>query len=69
MATGKHIGKVVLRVRPEEPAGAPPPAPRLLPAMPRTYMHPDKSYVLVGKNPALIETSRSYLTCKDFMYL
>ncbi|XP_063827966.1 fatty acid synthase [Ostrinia nubilalis] len=47
MATGKHIGKVVLRVREEELARAPPAA-RLLPARPRTYMHPAKTYVLVG---------------------
>ncbi|XP_045766807.1 fatty acid synthase [Maniola jurtina] len=47
MATGKHIGKVLLRVR-EEEAGAAKPAARLLPAIPRTYLHPAKSYVLVG---------------------
>ncbi|CAH2039961.1 unnamed protein product, partial [Iphiclides podalirius] len=45
MATGKHIGKVVLRVR-EEASHAP--APKLVAAVPRTYFHPDKSYVLVG---------------------
>lgn len=48
MATGKHIGKVVLRVREEEPAGAEPAPPKLVAALPRTYMHPDKTYVLVG---------------------
>ncbi|XP_039755412.1 fatty acid synthase [Pararge aegeria] len=42
MAAGKHIGKVVLRVRDDDDAA------RLLPAIPRTYMHPAKSYVLVG---------------------
>ncbi|XP_022830419.1 fatty acid synthase [Spodoptera litura] len=47
MATGKHIGKVVLRVRDEEAAGARP-ASKLLGALPRTYMHPARSYVLVG---------------------
>nr|AGR49310.1 fatty acid synthase [Agrotis ipsilon] len=47
MATGKHIGKVVLRVRDEEAAGARP-ASKLVSAIPRTYMHPAKSYVLVG---------------------
>ncbi|XP_050549365.1 fatty acid synthase [Spodoptera frugiperda] len=47
MATGKHIGKVVLRVRDEEAAGAKP-ASKLLGALPRTYMHPARSYVLVG---------------------
>lgn len=48
MATGKHIGKVVLRVREEEAAGARP-ASKLVSAIPRTYMHPAKSYVLVGQ--------------------
>lgn len=47
MATGKHIGKVVLRVREEEQAGARP-ATKLVSAIPRTYMHPSKCYVLVG---------------------
>ncbi|RVE51369.1 hypothetical protein evm_003924 [Chilo suppressalis] len=47
MATGKHIGKVVIRVREEEARGARP-ASRLVSALPRTYMHPGKVYVLVG---------------------
>ncbi|XP_063530101.1 fatty acid synthase-like [Cydia strobilella] len=47
MATGKHIGKVVIRVLDEEPANEKARL-RLLPAMPRVYMHPRKSYVLVG---------------------
>lgn len=48
MATGKHIGKVLLRVREEETA-----TPKLVPAVPRTYFHPDKAYVLVGEFPPL----------------
>jgi fatty acid synthase, animal type len=51
MATGKHIGKVVLRVRDEEAAGARA-ASRLVSALPRTYMHPGKTYVLVGTFPS-----------------
>ncbi|XP_063380019.1 fatty acid synthase-like [Cydia fagiglandana] len=47
MATGKHIGKVVIRVLDEEPA-IEKARPRLLPALPRVYMHPGKTYVLVG---------------------
>ncbi|XP_047503403.1 fatty acid synthase [Pieris napi] len=42
MATGKHIGKVVLRVRDEREDA------RTVAAVPRTYMHPGRSYVLVG---------------------
>lgn len=42
MATGKHIGKVVVRVREEEATA------KLVSAVPRTYMHPGKAYVVVG---------------------
>lgn len=44
MAAGRHVGKVVVRVRADD---APPH--RLVPALPRTYMHPAKTYVLVGE--------------------
>ncbi|KAJ0178566.1 hypothetical protein K1T71_006389 [Dendrolimus kikuchii] len=47
MATGKHIGKVVVRVREEELRSGTPPA-KLVSAIQRTYMHPAKTYVLVG---------------------
>ncbi|KAH8325813.1 hypothetical protein KR067_008335, partial [Drosophila pandora] len=49
MASGKHIGKVVIKVRDEEPGKkALQPKSRLINAIPRTYMHPEKSYILVG---------------------
>lgn len=49
MASGKHIGKVVVKVRNEEPQkvltnGVP----KLMTAIPRTYMHKEKSYIIVG---------------------
>ncbi|KAH8377960.1 hypothetical protein KR093_008108 [Drosophila rubida] len=47
MASGKHIGKVVVKVRNEEQQAALP-KPRLINAIPRTYMHPEKSYILIG---------------------
>ncbi|XP_059050659.1 fatty acid synthase-like [Achroia grisella] len=47
MATGKHIGKVLLRVR-EEEASTTRPITKMISAIPRTYLHPAKSYVLVG---------------------
>lgn len=47
MATGKHIGKVVLRVREEEATGTAAGA-KLVSALPRTYLHGARSYVLVG---------------------
>lgn len=48
MASGKHIGKVVLKIRDEEPSKIVVPTPKLVPAIPRTYMHKEKSYILVG---------------------
>lgn len=49
MATGKHIGKVVLKIREEEKKKVVAhPAPKIVAAIPRTYMNPDKSYILVG---------------------
>lgn len=48
MASGKHIGKVVLKIRDEESRQTMVPKPRTVSAIPRTYMNPDKTYVLVG---------------------
>lgn len=48
MASGKHIGKVVIKVRDEEPQKIVPSSPKLIPAIPRTYMHTEKSYIIVG---------------------
>lgn len=48
MASGKHIGKVLLKVRDEESRKVQRPVPKSVQAIPRTYMDPDKSYVLVG---------------------
>lgn len=48
IATGKHMGKVVLKIRDEECRKSQKPAMRLVSAIPRTYFNPDKSYVLVG---------------------
>uniref|UniRef100_A0A147B841 Fatty acid synthase n=1 Tax=Alectorobius mimon TaxID=360319 RepID=A0A147B841_9ACAR len=50
MASGKHMGKVVLQIREEEP-GEPrvvPPSPLRLAAATRTGFFPDKCYVLPG---------------------
>lgn len=48
MATGKHIGKVLLKIRDEEKQKVTYPTPKIVAAIPRTYMNPEKSYVLVG---------------------
>lgn len=48
MATGKHIGKVLLKIRDEEPQKVCQPVLKTVAAVPRTYMNPDKSYILVG---------------------
>lgn len=48
IASGKHIGKVVIKVRDEEADQVVTPSQKLVPAIPRTYVNPDKSYILVG---------------------
>jgi fatty acid synthase, animal type len=49
MATGKHIGKVLLKIRDEEPKNRVSPTPKtVLAAIPRTYVNPEKSYVLIS---------------------
>lgn len=52
MASGKHIGKVVVKVRQEEEGGAKnkriDTAVRLMTSIPRTYMHKEKSYIIIG---------------------
>ncbi|KAH8412789.1 hypothetical protein KR009_005739 [Drosophila setifemur] len=48
MASGKHIGKVVIKVRLEEEQPTALPRLRQIQAIPRAYMHPEKSYILVG---------------------
>ncbi|KAK4877606.1 hypothetical protein RN001_010112 [Aquatica leii] len=48
MASGKHIGKVVLKIRDEESRKTLIPSAKTVNAIARTYMDPDKTYVLVG---------------------
>lgn len=48
MASGKHIGKVVLKIRDEESRSTLKPTMKTVSAIPRTYMNPEKSYILVG---------------------
>lgn len=48
MASGKHIGKVLLKIRNEEREKSSVPCTKIIKAIPRTYMDSEKSYVLVG---------------------
>ncbi|EFN60216.1 Fatty acid synthase [Camponotus floridanus] len=48
MMAGKHIGKVLLKIRDEEPQKHMLSMQTTVAAIPRTYMYPDKSYVLIG---------------------
>lgn len=48
MASGRHIGKVVIKVREEEPQKQVVPQPITVPAMARTFCHPVKSYIIAG---------------------
>ena len=49
MASGKHIGKVVVKIRDEEQHKTIKPTPKRIATVPRTYMHSEKSYIIVGK--------------------
>ncbi|XP_029673475.1 fatty acid synthase-like [Formica exsecta] len=48
MATGKHIGKILLKIRDEEQQKNVLPILKTMSAIPRTYMNSEKSYVLIG---------------------
>lgn len=48
IATGKHIGKVVLKIRDEESKKRVQPMSKVIPVVQRTYMNPKKSYIVVG---------------------
>ncbi|XP_031628631.1 fatty acid synthase-like [Contarinia nasturtii] len=48
MASGRHIGKVVVKVRDEESREVKKPTSKLIAAIPRTYFYSDKTYVIVG---------------------
>ena len=48
MASGKHIGKVCLKIREEEKQAVVIPAQIKVKAVARTALHPDKSYILAG---------------------
>lgn len=48
MASGKHIGKVVIKVRDEEKQKNATAQPKLMTSIPRTYLHREKSYIIIG---------------------
>ncbi|XP_011872608.1 PREDICTED: fatty acid synthase-like [Vollenhovia emeryi] len=48
IAAGKHIGKVLLKIRDEEPEKRVSSTPKTIAAISRTYINPEKSYILVG---------------------
>ncbi|KAK6640571.1 hypothetical protein RUM44_012267 [Polyplax serrata] len=48
LTTGKHIGKVLLKLRDEEPVDLCIPAPKLFPSVPRMNCCQSKSYVILG---------------------
>ncbi|XP_041363356.1 fatty acid synthase-like [Gigantopelta aegis] len=48
MAQGKHIGKVVIKVKEEEDVKKTLPAPITVPAIARSCCHPDKTYIITG---------------------
>jgi fatty acid synthase len=48
MASGKHVGKVILKIRDEEPQKVVVPKKMQVKALPRTALHPLKSYIVTG---------------------
>ncbi|XP_042904027.1 fatty acid synthase [Parasteatoda tepidariorum] len=48
MAKGIHVGKVVLKIRDEEPDKRAVPKLLTLPAIPNTYFYPAKVYIIIG---------------------
>jgi hypothetical protein len=48
MMAGKHIGKVLVQVRPEEDRKSVIPAPRLMQVHPRYFCNPSYSYIIAG---------------------
>jgi fatty acid synthase len=48
MAAGKHIGKVLLKIRQEEDRKVAVPSPRLIQAYPRYYCNPAFTYIIAG---------------------
>ncbi|XP_013778686.1 fatty acid synthase-like [Limulus polyphemus] len=48
MASGKHIGKVVIKIKDEEDQKMVTPVPAHIPVIPRTICHPKKSYIVIG---------------------
>lgn len=48
MSTGKHTGKVILKIRDEEQKKVCPPTPISVKALARTEFSPNKAYVIVG---------------------
>jgi fatty acid synthase len=48
MASGKHIGKVLVHIRPEEERKVVVPVPRLMHAYPRYFCNPNYTYIIAG---------------------
>lgn len=48
MSSGKHKGKILLKIRDEEKAAVTKPAPLKVKAVPKAFCDPRKSYVLLG---------------------
>lgn len=49
MAAGKHIGKVMLKIRDEESDKFAKPQPILVDALPRYRCRPDRSFIICGE--------------------
>jgi len=48
MAAGKHIGKVLVQIHPEEDSKVVVPAPWLMQVQPRYFCNPSYTYIIAG---------------------
>jgi hypothetical protein len=64
MTTGKHIGKVLVQIKPEEDSKVVVPVPLLMQAYPRYFCNPNCSYIIAGTEHSytLIPNSKKH-TC------
>ena len=61
MAAGKHIGKVVIKIRDEEVEFKDKVTPISMKAKPRVLCHGNKSYVIIGNVGSYLHLSNSEL--------
>jgi hypothetical protein len=65
MATGKHIGKVLVQIRPEEDSRVVVSVPWLMQAYPQYFCNPNYSYIIAGTGYSYNLLSEKYEIYED----